>query len=173
MDSISLGLHVLFVAVLVGGQLLLFFAVLPSTWLIDDERLRRAVTRVVTRRFAMLSGVALLGLLLTGLYQFYRDEIVPSSIRENMLDYRWGWVFSTKMTLVVVLVALIAVHGAYFGRRIRETSEAVEAGTTPAAELEQVRLRSLLFSAVMVGVSIALIFLGATLGNAAYADVAN
>ena len=171
MNSISLGLHVLFVAVLVGGQLLLFFAVVPSTWLIDDERLRRAVTRVVTRRFAMLAGVSLVGLLVTGLYQFYTDDIVPPGVRENMLDFRWGWVFSTKMALFVVLVALIAVHGAYFGRRIREASEAVEAGTAPPAELERMRLRSLMFSVVMVAVSIALVLLGATLGNHVYTDV--
>ena len=171
MDSISLGLHVLFVAMLVGGQALLFFAVVPSTWLIDDERLRRAVTQVVTRRFAMLAGVSLLGLLVTGLYQFYSDDIVPPGVQDNMMDFRWGVVFSTKMTLFVVLVVLIAVHGAYFGRRIREASEAVEAGTAPAADLERIRVRSLLFSVLMMVVSIALVFLGATLGNPAYTDV--
>ena len=131
MVSISLGLHVLFVALLVGGQALLFFAVVPSTWLIDDERLRRAVTKVVTRRFAMLAGISLLGLLVTGLYQFYNDEVVPPGVRENMMDFRWGLVFSTKMTLFVVLVALIAVHGAYFGRRIRAAAVVQGRGPCP------------------------------------------
>lgn len=171
MTSLSLGLHVLFVAMLVGGQALLFFAVVPSTWLIDDERLRRTVTQVVTRRFAMLAGISLVGLLVTGLYQFYTNAIVPPTIRESMMDYRWGLVFSTKMTLFVVLVVLIAVHGAYFGRRIREASEAVEAGTAPATDLERMRVRSLMFSALMVIVSIVLVLLGATLGNPAYSDV--
>ena len=69
MDTIALGLHVLFAAIIVGPQILLFLAVVPSTWLIDDEGLRRNVTRVVTQRFAMLSALALVGLVLTGVYR--------------------------------------------------------------------------------------------------------
>ena len=77
MDTISLGLHVFFASILVGPQVLLFLAVVPATWLIEDEGLRRSVTRVVTRRFGVLSGISLVGLLATGLYQFYSDGIVP------------------------------------------------------------------------------------------------
>jgi uncharacterized membrane protein len=172
MDSISLGLHVLFVSLLVGGEALLFFAVVPSTWLIDDEGLRRAVTRVVTTRFAVLAVVSLVGLLVTGLYQFYTDDIVPPDVRENLMDFRWGWVFTTKMTLFVVLVVLIALHGAYFGRRVRETSEAIETGDATVEDLERLRRRSLLFSVLMLVVSIALVLLGATLSNHVYTDVA-
>ena len=171
MDSIVLGLHVLFAAILVGGQLLLFFAVVPSTWLIDDAGLRRRVTAVVTQRFAMLAVVSLVGLVLTGLLQFYSDDLVPPNVRENMFDFRFGPVFVTKMTLLVVLVAMIGVHGAYFGRRIARLSDAVEEGAADAAQLERVRRNSLLFATLMVLVSIALIFLGATLGNDAYSHV--
>jgi uncharacterized membrane protein len=169
MTTLSLGLHVLFAAILVGGQVLLYFAVVPSTWLIDDERLRSAVTRVVARRFGMLVGLSLVGLLVTGLFQFYRDELVPPVVQEEMLDYRWGWVFMVKMTLFVVLVAMIAVHGMVFGRRIRVASDAVAAGEQDAiGQLERLRRNSLLFSALMVLVSVALVLLGATLSNDAY-----
>ena len=171
MDSLSLGLHVLFVSLLVGGEALLFLAVVPSTWLIDDEGLRRAVTQVVTRRFAIIAGVALVGLLITGLYQFYSETIVPPDVREEMLDFRWGWVFSVKMALFLVLVAMIAMHGAWFGKRIRLTSEAIERGEAEPVDLEGLRRLSLVFSALMLVVSVVLVLLGAMLGHHAYTDV--
>jgi uncharacterized membrane protein len=171
MESIVLGLHVLFAAILVGGQLLLFFAVVPSTWLIDDHGLRRRVTAVVAQRFGMMAGVSLAGLVVTGLFQFYSDDLVPPDVRENMMDYRFGPVFVTKMTLLVVLVVMIGIHGAYFGRRIGQLSDAVEAGEADPGELERLRRNSLLFATLMVLVSIALIFLGATLGNDAYSHI--
>jgi uncharacterized membrane protein len=159
---------VLLAAVLVGPQLLLFYAVVPSTWLIDDEGLRRRVTLVVTRRYATMTVVALVGLLVTGLYQFFQDAVVPPAVREEMMDYRWGLVFSTKMTFFLLLIVLIAVHGMVFGRRIRHASEAVERGELPATALEQARKASFLFSTLLLVVSIALLFLGVTLGHHAY-----
>ena len=171
MDTLSLCFHALFAAVLVGPQLLLFYAVVPSTWLIEDEGLRRSVTAVVTRRFGMLSGISLVGLLVTGLYQFFSDDIVPPGVRIHMMDYRWGLVFATKMALLVILVALIAVHGFVFGRRIRTASEAVERGEMEPGALEAARRASLLFSTLIMLVSIALLFLGVTLGYAVYSEV--
>jgi uncharacterized membrane protein len=171
MDTLSLCLHVFFAAVLVGPQLLLFYAVIPSTWLIEDEGLRRSVTQVVTRRFAMLSGISLVGLIVTGLYQFYSDNIVPPGVREEMMDYRWGLIFSTKMTLLIVLIALTAVHGIVFGRRIRAASEAVERGEVEPGQLESARRGSMLFSSLILLVSVALLFLGVTLGYAGYSEV--
>lgn len=171
MDTLSLCLHVLFATILVGPQILLFYAVIPSTWLIEDEGLRRSVTMVVTRRFGVLSGISLIGLLLTGLYQFYAGNLVPTEIRENMMDYRWGLIFTTKMTLLVVLVALIGVHGAVFGKRIRLASEAVQRGELDPGQLEQARRNSLLFSTLIMLVSIAIVCLGVALGNGAFSEV--
>ena len=168
MEHLLPGLHVLFAAMLVGGQVLLFFAVIPSTWLIEDEGLRRRVTLVVARRFSMIVGVSLVGLVLTGLLQFSIDIFVPPDIRASMMDYHFGRVFVTKLVLVVALIAMIAVHGAVFGKRIAAISDAVQAGDMEQGELERARRNSLVFSAAMVLVSIALIFLGAALGDHAY-----
>jgi uncharacterized membrane protein len=171
LDTLSLCIHVLLAAVFVGPQFLLFYAVVPSTWLIEDEALRRSVTQVVTRRFGMLSGISLVGLIITGLYQFYSDGIVPPDIRDHMMDYRWGLIFSTKMTLLVILIALLAVHGLVFGRRIRAASEAVERGEGEVADLERARQASLLFSTLILLASAGLICLGVALGFTAYSEV--
>ena len=166
MDTLSLSLHVLLAAILVGPQVLLFFAVVPATWLIDDESQRRAVMRVVTRRFGLLTIVAIAGLVLTGLYQFY--SVVPEAIQEEMMDFRFGMVFVLKMTALVILVVLIAVHGMVFGRRIRAASEAVERGEMDAGALEHARRNSLLFSTLILLVSIAILIMGVTLGHHEY-----
>ena len=168
MEHLLPGFHVLFAALLVGGQVLLFFAVIPSTWLIDDESLRRRVTLVVAHRFTWIVGISLVGLIVTGLAQFYTDIFVPPDIREEMMEFHFGRVFATKMLLVTILVVMIAVHGAVYGQRIARISDAVQAGEMDVAELEQARRTSMVFSAFMVLVSIVLIFLGATLGNHAY-----
>ena len=170
MDTISLMLHLLFAALLVGPMLLLAVAVTPSTWLIEDEGLRRAVTRVVTRRYAFTAAVSLVGLLVTGLYQFY--SLVPDAIQEEMLDFRFGLIFVVKMTNFVLLVGLIAAHAMYFGPRIRRASEAVERGEAEAWVLEQQRRNALLLSLLMTVVGLGLLFLGAALGHHEYSYVA-
>ena len=172
MDTIALGLHVLFAAIIVGPQILLFLAVVPSTWLIDDEGLRRNVTRVVTQRFAMLSALALVGLVLTGVYQL-NSSLIDEDVRENMMEYRFGTIFVTKMTLLVVLIVLVAVHGMVFGRRIRAASEAVERGEADLAPLESARRSSMVFSVLILAVSVAILFLGVALGNHTFSMVQN
>ncbi len=168
MEHLLPGFHVLFAALLVGGQVLLYFAVLPSTWLIEDEGLRRRVTLVVAHRFTWIVGISLVGLIVTGLAQFYTDIFVPPDVRENMTEFHFGRVFMVKMLFVTILIIMIAVHGAVFGQRIGRISDAVQAGEIDRGELEQARRTSLVFSSLMVLVSIALVFLGATLGNHAY-----
>ena len=168
MDTTMLAIHVLLAAVLVGPQVLLFYAVIPGTWLIEDEALRRAVTRVVTSRYATLTVVSLVGLLVTGLYLYTSDVFVPPDVRTNMMAFRFGAVFTLKMISIVLLVVLIGVHGMVFGRRVRETSEAVERGEATQGALEAARRSSLLFSALLLLLSIAILFMGVTLGNHAY-----
>lgn len=168
MEHLLPGFHVLFAALLVGGQVLLAFAVIPSTWLIEDEGLRRRVTLVVAHRFTWIVGISLVGLIATGLAQFYTDIFVPPDIRENMMEFHFGRVFMVKMLFVTILVIMIAVHGAVFGQRIARISDAVQAGEMDPGDLEQARRTSLVFSSIMVLVSIVLIFLGASLGNHAY-----
>lgn len=169
MDTLSLILHVFFATILVGPMLLMALAVSPSTWLIEDEALRRAVTRVVTSRFAVMTVVALAGLLVTGLYQFY--EVVPEGVTDNLMDRRFGLVFMTKMTTVVLLIGLIVAHAMVIGPRVRRASEAVERGEAEPWVLEHQRRQSLLFSLLMTVVAIVVLALGVTLGHHEYSYV--
>jgi uncharacterized membrane protein len=174
MDTISLIIHVTAAALLVGPQVLLFLAVVPSTWLIEDERLRREVTRVVTARFGMISAAALVALLATGLYQFY--QVVPEVIQDDLSSFRFGPIFIVKMTLFTLLVILIAVHALVFGRRIARWSDAVIADPDDEAaawQLDTQRRWSFLMALAMVLVSLAVLFLGVTLGHHEYSYTPN
>ena len=166
MDTISLILHVLSAAVLVGGMLLLFVAVTPATWLIDDEALRSTVTRVVARRFARMTGVSLAVLVATGFYQLF--SVVPEPVRENMSEFRFGVVFMAKMAVFILLVILIGMHGMYYGPRIARASEAAaesDADEEAVWRLERLRRTSLMFSLAMLAVAVLVLALGVTLGN--------
>jgi hypothetical protein len=118
----------------------------------------------------MLSGIALVGLLITGIYQL-NSSLIDPDVQENMMDYRFGTIFVTKMTLLLVLIALIGVHGAVFGRRIRAASEAVERGEGDAGALEAARRSSMVFSMLILGVSVAILLLGVALGNHTFSMV--
>jgi putative copper export protein len=171
METFSLMLHVSAAAVLVGPQLLMFYAVTPSTWLIDDERLKRDVVRVVARRFGMLATGALVVLLATGLYQFYFH--VPEFIRDDLMAYRFGQIFMWKMTMFTVLILLILVHMLVFARRISRLSDAVIEGHGDAGDLETARTQSLLVSLVLLIASFITLWLGVALGDPTFSYVAN
>ncbi len=170
MGAASLVVHVLLAAVLVGPQILMFFAVAPASWLIEDHALRTSVVRVIARRFATLSIVALVGLLTTGLFQFYTDAIVPPQIQDEMNDFRWGGIFMLKMTLFLVLIAMIAFHAAVLAQRIARVTAAVEAGRADMWDLERARRNSLLFSGLMIVVSVSILALGVLLAYPPFAD---
>ncbi len=176
MDTISLILHVTAAAALVGPQLLLFGAVIPATRQLPEAQ-RGAVTRMVTQRFGMLAAGALLVLLATGLYQFY--EVVPQHVQDEMTEFRFGTIFITKMTLLVLLLGLIAAHAAWLGPRIQRALDAAGGAGGSAAgagggkpeALRALRRRSLWISGAMVAASLAVLALGVTLGHHEYSYV--
>jgi uncharacterized membrane protein len=170
MNSVSLVLHVFAATLLVGPQVLLFFAAVPATWLIEDEALKRAVTRVITQRYAYIAGFAMLTLLVTGLYQFY--NVTPDAISEDMTAYRFGWIFMAKMILFTIFIGLLGVHGV-IGRRIGRLADAVAAGEGDEFALENQRRISLMLSMVMMLVAIAILVLGTLLGRGEFSYVAN
>lgn len=172
MGHVSLIFHVLFATVLVGPQILMFFAVAPASWLIEDDDLRTSLVRVIARRFATLTVIALAGLVVTGFIQLFDDSVVAPAIRASMGDFRWGQIFTVKITLLVVLVGMIAFHAAVLARRIAAVTQEVKAGRVERWELERARRNSLLFSGLMILVSVAILALGVSLAYYPYADVA-
>ncbi len=170
MHTISLALHVTAAAVLVGPQVLMFFAVVPATWIIeDDERLKRALLGVVARRFGMMSVIAIATLAVTGIYQYV--QVVGEHAGEPLNDYRFGTLFMTKMALFALLLVLILVHTYRFSRRIMRLSDAVIAGEGDAGALERARLQSFSFSVATLVTSVVLLWLGVAMADDSFAWV--
>ena len=169
MDQTTLIVHVIFATILVGPQVLLFFAVTPASWVIEDHDLRAVVVRVIARRFAVMSVISLVVLLVTGLYQLL--AVTPESIRDNMLDYRFGPIIIAKTVLVIVLVQLILVHGFVFARRVARVTEGVKSGELEEWEIDRARTNSLIFSALIMLVSFVVLALGVMLSNHEYSYV--
>ncbi len=170
MQTISLIIHVMAAAILFGPQLLMFYAVTPATWMITNEETRRAVVKVVAGRFGQLTVVALVLLLVTGLYQYY--SIVPDSIRQDPEGYRFGAIFATKMGAFTTIIVLIGVHVGVFARRIARLSDAVIAGDgSQRSALETARSQSFLFSFVLLIVTLGTLALGVMLGDESFSYV--
>ena len=178
MDTISLILHVTAAVVFVGPQVLMLFAVVPASWLIDDEEMRRRVVGVVARRFGMIAAGSLVLLLITGLYQYV--AVVPPAIFDapgRADGPSFNAIFFVKMMLVATLVALIFVHTFRYSRRIGALSDEVialerdpsparrEEGRRRAAELERQRWRSFTFSAGILVMSLITLWFGVALSQ--------
>lgn len=180
MGTISLILHVTAAVALVGPQIIMFFAVVPATWLIeDDEKLKRALLKVVAGRFGMLAAASIIVLLVTGLFQYY--TIVPENIRAEPNDYMFGLIFSMKMLMFTVLVVLIYWHAFRYGKKIAALSDQVialesdpsaarrEEGRRLADELERARQKSFGFSSFILIASLLTLWLGVALGHESFA----
>jgi uncharacterized membrane protein len=160
METISLILHVSAAAVLFGPQVLMFFALTPATWFIDDEELKGNVVSTVARRFGIMSAASILVLMATGVYQM--QVFAPS----NLVETRWGSILVVKMIAFVVLMILLMIHTMYFSKKIRILSDEVINGDEgKVGDLDYLRRQSWLFSFLMLLVTTATLWLGIALGN--------
>ncbi|TAJ18905.1 MAG: hypothetical protein EPO65_08040 [Dehalococcoidia bacterium] len=167
MHTISLIIHVIAAAILFGPQLLMFYAVTPATWMVENEALKRDLVKVIAGRFAQLSVVAIVVLLVTGLYQYY--AIIPAEIRDHPQDYRFGMLFAAKMGGFTLILVLIGLHVVLFARKIARLSDAVLAGDEEQrGALEAARTQSFMFSLILLLVTLATLALGVALGDNVY-----
>lgn len=160
METISLILHVSAAALLFGPQVLMFFALTPATWFIDDEQLKRNVVSTVAGRFGIMSAASILVLMATGVYQM--QAFAPS----NLVETRWGSILVVKMIAFVILMILLMIHTMYFSKKIQILSEEVINGDEDkVGDLDYLRRQSWLFSFLMLLVTTATLWLGVALGN--------
>jgi copper resistance protein D len=153
-DAIVLWIHVLAAVVFIGPQFFLALAAVPAMKTIEDVKVRARAMRVMTMRFGMLGGGALVVLLITGVLNYARLD--------HQNDYkRYFITLQIKLTLVAVVVVLTILHGAVFGRRLQQLQE------SNAAEAEILRARRLsMFASIATMVlSVAILLCAAILGS--------
>jgi putative copper resistance protein D len=154
-DAIVLWVHILAAVTFIGPQFFLALAAVPAMQTIEDVKVRARATRVMTMRFGILGGGALVVLLITGVlnYMHAKDQIDTYQ--------RYFITLQIKLTLVAVVVLLTILHGAVLGRRLQQLQESDAA----EAEIAQARRMSMYASIATMLLSVAILFCAAVLGS--------
>ena len=163
-------MHILGVALFVGPQFFLALAVIPATRQITDMKSRVAAIRVVTRRFGYVGGAGLALIVGAGSYLIadWRNYYgVPDDI--GFTDLRFGVVFIIKMTLFLVMLAIVALHMFYLGPKQIETMEAQANGERITDdEVRSARVQSIAASVTGLAIALVLMVMGAMLNTASW-----
>lgn len=102
--AISLFFHILATVVWIGGILLITFLVVPQVNdLLEGQAALHQVLLRIRRRFAQVSNLSLVVLIVTGLMQMTADSNYDGLLR---LDNPWSRVLLLKHLLIVVMAIL-------------------------------------------------------------------
>lgn len=151
-DAIPVWLHLLSAALWIGPQFTLALVALPAVRSVPDEEARARALRLLTTRFAMLSGAALVLLILTGI-----DNIVQRA-PDNMFDLRYGPILVAKLVMVALALVATLYHGAIVGPRLLRATEAGD-----AAAARRLRRFSLAASLLNLALGLAILYAAALL----------
>lgn len=156
-------LHLLGVAVFLGPQVFLAFAWVPASRGIEDMPTRIKTMRTVTRRFAWIGGAALVVIVIAGSYLIANwREYWGLDNEVDFTDYRGGIVFIVKMTLFVVMLAVVALHTFIIGPRLIDAMERQAAADATVARL---RRQSMTLSIAGLVLTLAIVLLGTMLAT--------
>jgi uncharacterized membrane protein len=155
-QAIVLWIHILAAVAFIGPQIFLVVAAMPALRTVADVKVRAQVTRVMTMRFGILGGAALVVLLVTGMINYAHAS------DEKSLDFkRYFIAMQIKLTLVALVVLMTILHGAVFGRRLQQLQET----GASEAEIAATRRWSMLLSMATLAASIAILLFAAILGS--------
>jgi len=162
-------LHILGIALFVGPQFFLAFAAVPAARGITDLATRARAMRTMTKRFGYIGGAGLVLIIGAGTYlistwrDYYAiDESVPFT------DMRYGVIFIIKMSILLVMLALVAVHTFVIGPRQVALMEGQARGSANDAELLRVRKLSMMTSIVALLLTLIIMVMGASMSTTTY-----
>ena len=167
--SIILWVHLIFITVWIGSQVLTVFAVVPAVRRIENRDARLDVLRTFTRRFSVIAWGSLLIIVITGGgLTGDRIDTIKDGV-DSIYDLRWGWIFSIKMTLVLVMAALVAVHSYVLGPRLMDLNQRavdqIEGGDT---RIRRLQVQSGIVAGLGLLTSLLVLGCGAFLANSSF-----
>jgi uncharacterized membrane protein len=156
-EAINPWLHIVAATIWVGPQFMLFIAAIPAIRTVEDAQARGRAMRVLTTRFGYLAWGALAVLVLTGIGNLYeRDEGVDFLFERN-----FGVIFQVKMTLLIIVAALTALHSFYIGPRVMRMQEEV----ADESQIASMRRWSMIVSGLGLLLSLVIVFCGALMDS--------
>lgn len=159
-EAIPLWLHIVAVTAWVGPQFFLFVATGPALRAIDDPQVRLRAMRLITNRFGWLGWTAMAVIVLTGIFNIL-DETEESPVVFDG-DFRYLWIFITKMALLALTVLLTALHTFVIGPQQLRLHEEMRSESPQGARL---RRTSLALSTLALLASLAVIFAATLLAD--------
>lgn len=166
----SVWLHVLGIALWVGPQVFLAFAWVPASRNMSDLRTRVDAMRTITRRFGYIGGIGLALIIIAGTYLIstWRDYYeIPDDVEFTSL--RWGVIFIIKMSVLLVMLALAALHVFVVGPRQIDAYESKLAGDPGADErIASLRKQSMATSILILLLTLAIMVMGSSMGATGY-----
>lgn len=164
-DAITPWIHVLAVTVWIGPQFMMFIAAIPALRTIEDRQVRAKVMRTIVTRFSWLAWAAMTVIVLTGISNIFQVQDENAAVDIFDTDIRWFHLFNLKMVLVVIMVALTAVHTFMIGPKQLALNDQTEVDEAEAARL---RRQSMIISGTALLLSIAVLLVAMLLSDHGY-----
>ena len=167
-------MHLIFIAIWVGSQVITGFAVVPSVRTIQNRDDRMTILRAYTRRFSIIAWSSLLIILITG-GAMTGDRIdTIKDTYDSIYDIRWGWIFSIKMALFVGMAALVALHSFVLGPRLMELNQrAVDQIAEGDTQIRSLQIRSGIVAGLGLLTSLLVLGSGVFLANTFFSFLAS
>jgi uncharacterized membrane protein len=163
--SILVWLHVIGVAVWLGGQIITAACVIPALRAVGDRTLWLDALERFTRQFGRVGIVAMVIIVITGgaMIDPRLDQV--ENFGEDLYAARWGYIFVIKMALWAGMIALIGMHQFVFGPRQLELARATADADQDSPELRRVRRITIALSISGLLLTLLVAGAGAFLGN--------
>ncbi len=145
-------IHLISAITWIGGQLFILIVLLPIMRTSLPRNERTLLFAQVGRRYAVLSWIALALLVVTGVLNGERRGIDWA----RLPDSSYGRILLVKLIFVAIVIVITLVHALYFGRRITEIAERVQAMGKDDASVTAERRRLQIISGVLSGINLLL-----------------
>jgi uncharacterized membrane protein len=173
--SITLFIHITFIAIWVGSQVLAAAAVVPSVQRIEQGAVRLDTLETFSRKFNHIAWGAVVAIIITGgiMLDTRIDDVKAITGGDSIFDLRWGFIFAVKMSIFILMLAVVALHSFVFGPRLLDLNRQAlrDDSATTQTNLQTLRRKSIALSGAGLLLSIAVLGAGAFLANHGYSFV--
>ncbi|MDG6995632.1 MAG: CopD family protein [Nitrososphaerota archaeon] len=151
---VALWLHLFAAIIFIGGSFFIWVVVWPASYdITKDEPERTRIVGKIAKRFAYFTHTSLAVLVLSGVYLAYYISS-PSALFSTFI----GNLLLAKITVVVVMIALVYVNNLYHGKKIMRL-----AAQHKLEEVARVRRLTHAASFITLGLLVMITILGAAL----------
>ena len=169
--SILVTLHVIGVAVWLGGQIVTAACVIPALRAVGDRTVWLTALEGFTQRFGRVGIVVMVLIVITGGLMVDPRLDQAEALGPDIYDARWGYIFVIKMALWVVMIGLIGLHQFVFGPRQLALARESAAADEDTPELRRVRRLTIILSMLGLFATLAVAGAGAFMGNHGFSMV--